>query len=220
MSGVVIPHPSKKRRQVSKLQPEIIAPPNALRLYTRLRNPDRPQAGQTYRDMATKEVNAWAQDFTYLWLGKAYYYLAAVEDLKTRRIVGWSLGARHSSELTYAALVDGFSKHGAPSVLHSDQGSEYLSLRHQRLCDAMKITLSCSTRSSPWENGFMEGFFSTFKREFGSFTRFRDEAELMEAIAHKLHYYNHERIHTELGTNPAAYAAGLEAPCPIRRKTK
>jgi putative transposase len=115
-----------------------------------------------YSEMVNAE--AWVQDFTYLWFEQSFCYLAVVLDLKTREVVGWRLGTNHSSDLTYAALLDALSKHSAPAILHSDQGSEYLSHRHQSLCDRMEIQLSCSAKSSPWQNGFMERWFGNFKQ--------------------------------------------------------
>ena len=96
------------------------------------------------------------------------HYLAIVMDLKTRQVVGWRLGLRHSSELTHEALLDALSKHPSPAILHSDQGSEYLSYKHQELCAKMEIQLSASNKASPWQNGFMERWFGGFKREMGN----------------------------------------------------
>lgn len=76
--------------------------------------------------------------------------------LTTRQTVGWRLGTNHSSELTYLALLDALSKHSPPAILHSDQGSEYLSFKHQIICQKLEVALSCSNRSNPWQNGFME----------------------------------------------------------------
>ncbi len=139
------------------------------------------------------------------------HYLAVVLDLKTRQVVGWKLGLRHSSELTHEALLDALSKHPAPAILHSDQGSEYLSYKHQLTCERMEIQLSCSNKSSPWQNGFMERWFGGFKREVGSLAQYQDIAQLVETIAIHIHYYNTQRIHTALGMSPAAYAAQLQA---------
>jgi len=141
-----------------------------------------------------------------------YYYLAVVLSLETRQVVGWRLGASHSSELTYSALLDALSKHTAPAILHSDQGSEYLSYRHQLLCQNLETQLSASTKASPWQNGFMERWFGNFKREFGALAQYKDASHLHEAIALYIRYYNTERIHTKLRMSPAAYAASLMHP--------
>jgi len=185
--------------------PEVPAPPNALRAFAVFKDEARPQDGMDYSGMV--ESGGWVQDFTHLWFDRCWYYLAVVLDLKTRQIVGWRLGGNHSSELTYSALLDGLSKHLPPTILHSDQGSEYLSYKHQLLCEKMEIILSCSARASPWQNGFMERFFTTCKLELPPLNQLKTLAELHEAIALWIHYYNTKRIHTALKTNPATYAA-------------
>ncbi len=152
----------------------------------------------------------WVQDFTYLWFERSWVYLAVILDLKTRQVVGWSLGLSHSSELTYKALLDALSRHKSPTILHSDQGSEYLSTRHQALCQRMGITLSCSAKSSPWQNGYMERWFETLKLELGQLNQFENLPQLHEGIALTIHYYNTKRIHTALKMPPAVYAERLK----------
>ena len=115
-----------------------------------------------------------------------------------------------------AAMLDALSKHPSPTILHSDQGSEYLSYKHQELCLRMEITLSCSRRASPWQNGFMERWFGNFKLELGNLSRHEDLARLHEAIALAIFYYNTKRIHSALKMSPAAYAASL-IPAPPER---
>ena len=216
LAGVQIARPSKKKRYGSSGRAEIAAAPNALKRFADYRDQARPQAGQTYAGMV--DSGGWVQDFTYLWFQRSWHYLAVVLDLKTRQVVGWRLGLRHSSELTLAALTDALAKHTSPTILHSDQGTEYLSYKHQLVCDQYEITLSCSTRASPWQNGFMERFFGSFKAELGKLVRYQDIAELYEGIALTVHYYNTERIHSALKMSPTAYAASL-IPAPLERDT-
>lgn len=161
----------------------------------------------SYADMV--ESGGWVQDFTYMWFLGQWHYLAVVLDLKTRQVLGWRLGLRHTSELTYSSVLDALSKYPAPTILHSDQGSEYLSYKHQLLCERLEITLSCSDKASPWQNGYMERWFGSFKFELGSLTPYQDIGQLHEAIALQMHYYNTRRIHTALKMSPAAYAASL-----------
>jgi transposase InsO family protein len=207
LADVRVPRPGKRYRYKRGGKAEITAPPNILHRYAVFKDETRPQDGMSYAAMVNAE--AWAQDFTYLWFEQSFCYLAIVLSLKTRQVVGWRLGTSHSSELTYAALLDALSKYTAPAILHSDQGSEYLSHKHQLLCERMEIQLSASTKGSPWQNGFMERWFAGLKQELPSLSQLKGLDQLHEAIAMHIHYYNTERIHTALKMSPAAYAASL-----------
>lgn len=206
LAGITAAKRVKKRRSKPGVA-EVIAPVNVLKSYADFKNISRPQDGQSYARMV--ESGAWVQDFTYIWFMNMWVYVATVLDLKTRRIVGWSISLRHDKDLVHRAVLDALSKYPAPPILHSDQGSEYLSYRLQDLCQKMEIALSCSDKGSPWQNGFKERFYGTLKDELGPTSRFKDLAELHEGVALTIYYYNHKRIHTALKMSPAAYAATL-----------
>jgi putative transposase len=197
-----------KKRRTKPGTAEVAAPTNSLKPYAAFKDVSRPQDGQSYARMV--ESGAWVQDFTHIWFSGMWVYVATVLDLKTRRIVGWSIGLRHDADLVHRAILDALSKYPLPTILHSDQGSEYLSYRLQDLCLKMEIELSCSDRGSPWQNGFKERFYGTLKDELGPTSRFKDLAALHEGIALTIYYYNHKRIHTALKMSPAAYAATLK----------
>jgi transposase InsO family protein len=207
IAGVAAAKRSRNRSSKHVATPEVVAPSNALKIYADLKDYNRPQDGHSYARMVSS--GAWVQDFTYLWFMGMWVYVATVLDLRTRRIVGWSMGLRHNTELVHTAILDALSKYPAPPILHSDQGSEYLSYRLRDLCAKMEILLSCSDKSSPWQNGFKERFYGTLKDELGDLRRFKDIGELHEGIALTIYYYNHKRIHTALKMSPAAYAATL-----------
>lgn len=207
LANVVAAKRSKKHGK-STLSAEVLAPDNALKPFADFKDPNRPQDGQVYGRMS--EAEAWVQDFTHIWFMGMWVYVATVLDLRTRRIVGWSIGLRHNSELVHTAILDALSKYPPPRILHSDQGSEYLSYLLRDLCHKLEITLSCSDKGSPWQNGFKERFYGTFKDELGLTSRFKDIAQLNEGVALTIYYYNHKRIHTALKMSPAAYAARLQ----------
>jgi len=205
-AGIIVLH-SAKRRRVRSVMGEIEPTINAISQYAVLRNPESPDKGLSYQPM-TKQ-NIWVQDFSYLWFARCWHYLALVVQLKTRQIIGWCLGMRHNSDLTFTALINALNNHEAPDILHNDQGNEYLSYRNIELCQQRGIILSCSNKSSPWENGFMERVFATIKLELGPLTQYADLGLLYEAIALTIHYYNNTRIHTAFNMSPNDYAKHL-----------
>ena len=126
--------------------------------------------------------------------------------LSSRKIVGWELRSVHDAELVCGALEDGLRKEKAPDIAHNDQGSEYLSFAFADLCKEHGITPSASDAGSPWQNGFMESFFNTFKEEMtDKMKQAKNEAELYVMVAQWIYYYNNKRIHTSLKMAPAQY---------------
>lgn len=148
----------------------------------------------------------WASDFTYLWFQGKFYYLATIIDVFSREIVGIAISPFHNKELVMEALKDALSRNLPPDYLHSDQGSEYNSEAYINLAQSMEITVSMAPKGSPWWNGHQESFYSHFKLELGAISRFQKLNELVEAIYHQIHYYNHKRIHSALKMPPSSYA--------------
>lgn len=151
--------------------------------------------------------HVWVYDFTYLWFFGRFAYLATVEDVFTREIVGWAASFRHDANLVCQAMISALENHSAPNIGHSDQGSEYKSAKYQHLLTTAGISPSMSKKGSPWENGYQESFYSQFKLELGHPECHANLGQLIEAIALQIHYYNHQRIHTALRCAPAVFAA-------------
>lgn len=158
----------------------------------------------------TRFSQVWVVDFTYLrFLGK-FVYLATVEDLFTRQLVGFAISTRHNAKLVTTALLDALDKYPAPNIVHSDQGSEYRGKEHTELLRIVGIKPSMSDKGSPWQNGYKESFYSEFKLELGDPESYQSLGELTEAIAHQIYYYNHKRIHTALKCSPVVFAKRSE----------
>jgi len=154
----------------------------------------------------TKDNLVWASDFSVFSFHGKPIYLATLMDIFNRRIVGWSLLNNHSVQLTITALMNALDKYGRPTILHSDQGSEYKSKLYTDFARKVGIKLSMSTKSSPWENGYQESFYSQFKLDLGDVNRYNNLGELAVAIYQQIYYYNNLRIHSKLKMPPAIYA--------------
>ena len=152
----------------------------------------------------------WVSDFTYLpYFGK-FIYLATIEDIFDRQVIGWEVSLRHSAELTGRALLNALKYRPAPAIAHSDQGSEYRDQGYLNLLKSFGINPSMSQKSSPWQNGYQESFYSGFKLELGHPECYPTLGELIEAIARQIHYYNNFRIHLALKCPPAVFAKKCE----------
>jgi len=148
----------------------------------------------------------WVSDFTYLPFKGQWIFLATIMDLFSREIVGFSVLTNHSAQLTINAMLSAIHKHSTPEIIHSDQGSEYLSKDYIELVENLGIRLSMSEKGSPWENGYQESFYSQFKVDLGDTNRFKTLGELVYEIYQTIYRYNNRRIHTALKMPPIVYA--------------
>jgi transposase InsO family protein len=89
-----------------------------------------------------------------------------------------------------------------PKIFHSDRGGEYLSQDCIVFLEKSGVKISISDPGSPWQNGWSESFFSSFKTESGDFNRFENLGELVEYIYGYLNYYNNDRIQLEIKMSP------------------
>jgi len=166
---------------------------------------NKPESGyiNLVKDMVVNKPSlVWITDFTYIRYQTKFIYLATIIDLFTRQVVGVNITRFHNKYLVIDALINALDSYPKPVLIHSDQGSEYRSLDFIDLCLLQKITISMSTKGSPWQNGYQESFFGRFKSEFGDFNRFDSLGELIEEIYLKVKYYNQDRLHTSLKTTP------------------
>ena len=109
----------------------------------------------------------WIADFTYVWTAEGWLYVAAVIDLFSRRVVGWSMSAAMTAQLVTDALVMAIWRRGKPDALvdHSDRGNQYTSEQFQRLMADHGVICSMSRSGNVWDNAAMESFFSSLKTE-------------------------------------------------------
>jgi putative transposase len=145
----------------------------------------------------------WVADATRIPCGEGVFWLAAVRDVYSRRIVGWKTSDRCDTDLILAALEYGvFSRDVRDGQLihHSDRGSNYTSFRFaQRLADN-GILPSMGSVGDSYDNALMENFWSTLKTELVYRTSWRTRDEAENAIFGYIDtWYNTRRIQKELG---------------------
>ena len=148
----------------------------------------------------------WAGDFTYLWFGNRFWYLATAIDVYTREVVGWHIANHHTTSLIMEAFNDAVRRQGsAPRYFHSDQGSEYVSGGYESLLASHDTQGSHSRKASPWQNGCQESFYNQFKLELGPVSRFQHVGQLIEAVHQQIMYYNTKRLHSAHRMSPATF---------------
>lgn len=151
----------------------------------------------------------WVTDITYIPTREGWLYLAVVEDLYSRRIVGWAMAKTMTSRLVVDALQLAVQRRlpGHGLLAHSDRGSQYASEHYQGLLAQHGIICSMSRRANCWDNAPMESFFASLKKELVHHEDFQTRAEARASIVEYIEmFYNPKRLHSSLGyVSPAEY---------------
>lgn len=162
------------------------------------------------RNFTPAERNqTWTADITYIPTDEGWLYLAAVEDLFSRKIVGWSMSDRMDSRLVVDALEMAIHRElpGEGLVAHSDRGVQYASEHYQNLLRKHDITCSMSRKANCWDNAPMESFFATLKKELVHHHRYQTRDEARRSLFEYIEiFYNRVRRHSALGyLSPAQF---------------
>jgi transposase InsO family protein len=144
----------------------------------------------------------WLADITYVETDQGWLYLAAVMDLYSRRIVGWSMQDHLRTELPLAALKMATSaqRPSAGLIHHSDRGVQYASGDYRKLVQSAGFRASMSRKADCYDNAPMESFFHTLKTELVHHRHYatREEAK-RDIFAYIEGYYNQTRRHSSIG---------------------
>jgi transposase InsO family protein len=146
--------------------------------------------------------SAWCADITYIWTGAGWVYLAAIIDLATRMIVGWSMARHMRTELIEDAFLNALSWRRPEGRLlhHSDRGSQYASESYRKLLESHDIECSMSRKGNCWDNAVMESFFGTYKQEWAHHHQWRGLTDARAATHDYIEvFYNRQRLHSSLG---------------------
>ena len=172
----------------------------------------KPTNHHTYTNLikdlvSTRPHHIWASDVSFFRFSGRWWYVATIEDLYTRQILGIQVSRHHDRWLILSVSKQAVVNAGCvPDIFHSDQGTEFMARACTSYWEDQSVSISVSDTASPWQNGYKESFFGHFKGEFGSVDRFETPGEFISAIYSQVKYYNHDRIHTALKMPPAKYA--------------
>ena len=159
--------------------------------------------------LAASPNQLWVADITYLRTWEGWLYLVAVQDVFSRRIVGWSMADHMRTELVSDALEMALAqRRPAPGLIwHSDQGSQFVSLAFGQQARAAGIAQSMGSRGDCYDNAVAESFFATLKKELIHGRSWPSKAELRTEVFEYIEvFFNRRRRHSTLGfLSPAQF---------------
>lgn len=174
------------------------------------------------RQFAPEEIGgidrALCGDITYLPTAEGWLYLATVQDLFSRRIIGWEMSHSLEAGLVCTAFKRAVKTRGSRGcgatsgykLFHSDRGSQYASGLFEEILSEHGFAASMSRKGNCWDNAVAESFFGTLKSELVSLqpeSRFADRDQAYRLTADYIeNFYNRVRLHSTLGyRSPVAF---------------
>ncbi|MDP8929585.1 MAG: IS3 family transposase, partial [Actinomycetota bacterium] len=150
--------------------------------------------------------HTWAGDITYVPTDEGWLYVAAVIDLASRRLVGWSMSTSPDAQLVADALKAAVATRGRTTmegtIFHSDRGTQYTAHAFRDLSEQLGIHQSAGRTGSCLDNAVAESFFATLKVEQVKRFRYRTRAQARTSIFAWIARYNRRRLHSTIGFMP------------------
>ena len=164
---------------------------------------------------------AWAGDITYIPTAGGWLYLAVVLDLKSRKVIGWSMANTLEKALVQdalnMALRQRFTQRATRELLfHSDRGSQYAAQDYRKQLEDAGIVCSMSRKGNCWDNAPLESFFATLKKELVHQENYQNHEQAKASLFYYIEvFYNRQRRHSALGfISPNDYEQSLLTGCP------
>ncbi len=143
----------------------------------------------------------WVADITYIPTQEGWLYLAAVMDLYSRKIIGWSMSESIDTAVVTGALKMAIeTRHPERGLIHhSDRGVQYASHQFQEILESTEIRCSMSRKGNCWDNAVMEKFFGKLKVEQVHGQVYRREDARLDIFWYIEVFYNRIGRHASLG---------------------
>jgi len=179
-------------------------------------SPESPAAPDLVRRnfVASGPNQLWVADITYIPTWEGWLFLAAVMDIYTKRIVGWSMrdDLKADSVIDALGMAATMRNPGPGLIHHSDRGGQYRSLAFGKTLRDSGIMASMGSRGDAYDNAAAESVMATIKTELVHRNRFKTKDEARLAVFSYIEgFYNPLRRHSALGyMSPVEYERMLE----------
>ncbi len=150
-------------------------------------------------------------DITYIRLNDAFCYLSVIIDAFTMQVLAFVLSASLEMDFVLETVKQLRRNHlhslNATTIIHSDQGCHYTSVKFRELLENSKLRQSMSRRGNCWDNAPQESFFGHMKDELSPYIRtWHSFDDVKDRITDWMNYYNNDRYQSQLcGMAPNEY---------------
>ncbi len=148
-----------------------------------------------HRNFSSLKPNqVWVSDITYLPIDNGYYYMCAIIDLFSRRVIAYQISKKQDVQLVINTFTDAYKLRGPRNLIfHSDRGIQYKNKNFSELLLKKNVTQSFSRSGCPLDNAVIEGFFSVMKREEISHHYYKTIEKLKQQVQEYITFFNEIR---------------------------
>lgn len=151
------------------------------------------------RDVVVSHSNqVWCTDITYLPVAKGHFYLVAIMDWYSRKVLSWRISNTLDVSFCIEALQEAIAQYGAPEIFNSDQGSQFTSNAFTGCLKAVGVQISMDGRGRCHDNIFIERLWRSLKYELIYLMAFENGKQLNREVEKWIDWYNQERPHQAL----------------------
>ena len=165
--------------------------------------------GTTAEDLVHREFESRGPravlltDITYIPLNGAFCYLSTILDACTKQVLAYAMSESLEVDFVLETVEQMVKHHGVSlnkeTVIHSDRGTHYTSLKFIQLVESRELRRSMSRRGNCWDNAPQESFFGHMKDELaGEMPGWTSFAEARASVDHWMEYYNRDRCQWDL----------------------
>lgn len=160
---------------------------------------------------------AWLSDITEIKLFGTKFYICSIEDIFSRYVISYTILPTNDSALVANTFMDAYTKRNPPYrlIFHSDNGANFTATAIRALLKSYGIRQSFSRIATPQDNGHMESFFATLKKEELYRKTYHSPEDFFQSVKEYIEYYNNSRLHSRLG-----YKTPKEVLCEYDEKHK
>ena len=146
----------------------------------------------------TRANQVWCSDITYLPVLRGHYYLVAIMDWYSRKVLAWRISNSLDVDFCIEALESALNEYGAPEIFNSDQGSQFTSKAFTDWLTAAGAKISMDGRGRYLDNIFIERLWRSLKYELIYLKAFENGIHLYEEVKQWFLWYDKERYHQAL----------------------
>lgn len=137
-------------------------------------------------------------DITYIPYQRCFCYLSVIKDAFTEQILAYVLSDSLEVDFVLETVNQLITKYGeslkSDTILHSDQGCHYTSIKYRELLSNKELRQSMSRRGNCWDNAPQESFFGHMKDELKvKKKKWKTFHEIKADIDDWMDYYNNDR---------------------------